>query len=124
MSAQAATGTDTTNGMVEVSDYRHVLVAIIGATNPNLTIKCKGSLDTTKPTITSAQTVSNIWDTVGMYDLQSGAFIAGDTGIVFTGTNDVTQYMVNTEGLYWLGFDVTAYAAGNVTVKLLAVTAQ
>lgn len=116
MSAKAATGIGTN---INVAPYRHIGIAIIGASSPDLTVKCVGSYlmsGDANLDFSASASATNPWDFVGMYDLQTGNFIAGDTGIVFSGTADVTQYMVNTDCLRTLNFKVTARVAGSVTV--------
>jgi len=123
MSAKAATGIGTS---VDVSPYQQVSVVIAGSALADLTVKCKGSFLMSTDTnldFSAAQSVTNLWDTIAMYDLQNGGdgtnpgtIIAGDTGIVFTGSADVRQFILNTDGLRTINFDVTARVAGNVSV--------
>jgi len=122
LSAKAATGVGT---VVDVSKYRNILVAVIGASSPNLTVKCQGSplmSGDANLAFGSAASDTNPWDYVGMYDLEDGSFIDGDTGIAFTGSGDVRLFKVNTDALRSLNFNVTARAAGSVTVNVYPVT--
>lgn len=117
LSAKATTGVGTT---LDVSRYRFIGIAIIGANSPNATVKCKGSfLMSTNAALdfAAAQSAANPWDNVAIDDLQDGSTrVAGDTGVVFVGSNDVRQFKVNTDALRSLNFDVTAIAAGDITV--------
>lgn len=115
-SAKAATGIGQ---LINVKDFRHIIVAIGTASSANLTVKCVGSIEETCPTFTAAQSVSNMYDFLEMVDYQSGSKITGDTGIAFAGTDDFRLFEVNTNGLEWLTFRVTAWSAGSVTVKIL-----
>ena len=114
---KAATGIGNN---VLVKDFRHLVVAIATEDSANLTLKAVGSLEETVPDFASAQADDNMYDFIEMVDLQSGSKIAGDTGISFAGTDDFRMFEVNTNGLQWLNFRVTAFVAGKVTVKLLA----
>mgnify|MGYP003394289385 CR=1 FL=1 len=114
LSAKAATGVDNT---LLVSDYETITVSFATANSGSMTVKCAGSLSETSPTWTSAQSVSNMYDFIQMVDLNDGSTLDGDTGVVLTGTDDFRQFEINVNGLKWLTFRVTAWAAGNVTVK-------
>ena len=106
-----------TGSVVSVVDYRNVNLQIGTASSANLTVKIQGSFSDTVPTFSSAATVSNHWDYIACYDLNTGLLVAGDTGFVVTGTDDFVNYKVNTDGLKWLCATVTARSAGSVTVK-------
>lgn len=113
LNAAAAAGVGTE---LDVSQFKHIGVAIIGAGGANLTVKCQGSVDVpANVAFGTAPSVSNIWDYVGMYDLEDGSFIDGDTGVALA-SNDVRQFTVNADELRTLCFEVTARVAGNVTV--------
>ena len=114
LNAAAAASTGST---ISVADYRNVNLQIGAATSANLTVKIQGSFSDTAPTFSSAASVTNHWDYIGVYDINTGSFIAGDTGFVVAGTNDFVNYKVNTDGLKWLCATVTARSAGSVTVK-------
>jgi len=118
LNAKGATGVGLA---IQVRDFRHLIVAIGTASSANLTVKCQGSIQDTVPDFAAAQSASNMWDYMELVDYQSDAKIAGDTGISFAGTDDFRLFEVNTNGLEWLNFRVTAYAAGNITVKLMAI---
>ena len=117
LSAKAATGIGQ---LINVKDFRHVIVAIGTADSANLTVKCVGSIEETAPDFTAAQAADNMYDFLEMADYQSGSKIAGDTGIAFAGTDDYRLLEINTNGMEWITFRVTARSAGSVTVKVLA----
>jgi hypothetical protein len=117
LDAKAATGIGQN---ILVKDFRHLVVAIRTADSANLTVKAVGSIEETAPNFAVAQSVSNMYDFMEMVDLQSGAKVTGDTGISFSGTDDYRLFEVNTNGLQWLNFRVTARSAGSVTVDLMA----
>lgn len=115
LSAATANGVGTS---INVTDFRHLLMEFGTASSANMTVKFQGSLSDTAPDFSAAQSVSNHWDYIGVYDLQSGNIIAGDTGIAPAGTDDFRLLMVNTDGLKWLNAIVSNYVAGSVTVKV------
>lgn len=116
MSAKAATGIGNT---IYCSDFRNAIVTIATTGSANMTIKCQGAIGNTAPTFSSASSVTNPWDYVQMVDLQDGNFLAGDTGMVLTGTDDVRQFEVNINALDYINFNVTARAAGSVTITII-----
>lgn len=113
MSAQAATGIDK---RMFVRDYRHIVLTVVGASSPNLTVKIAGGAGDDYPTPTSAQSDTNRWDYVQIKDLEDASTLDGDTGVVFAGTADVRQFEVNTNGLDWIIPHVTARSAGSVSI--------
>lgn len=111
----------TGNGIGEdilVSSFRNAVVSIATSGSANLTIKCQGAIGSALPDFSAAQSVSNMWDYVQMVDLEDGNPIEGDTGLVFTGTDDHRLFEININSIDWLNFRVSGYSAGNVTVKL------
>ena len=117
LNAKAATGIGQ---LINVKDFRHIIVAIGTANSANLTVKCVGSIEETYPDFTAAQAVGNMYDFLEIVDYQDGSKIAGDTGIAFTGTDDFRLFEINTNGLEWCTLQITAYVAGNITGKVLA----
>lgn len=118
LNAKAGTGSDLTGGIF-VGDWRHIIIYIASASSANLTVKFQGSISESAPDFTAAQSVSNVWDYVQIKDLEDASAVDGDTGIAFAGTDDVRMFEVNVNGLQWFNANVTARAAGSVTVKLV-----
>lgn len=118
--AKAATGVIDTPLNIAQQPYVTVCVATTGSAS--LTMKFQASISAAAPNFANASTPSNSWDYVGVYDYQSGAFIAGDTGVVFTGTDDVRYFRINADLFEWLSAVVTAYAAGSLTVTAVRGT--
>lgn len=117
LNAKGATGAGTP---LFVGDCKHILVYIAtdGGGDANLTVKCQGSIEDTPPTWASAQSVTNRWEYIYMNDMEDPSTnnIDGDTGFVVAGADDYRLMMVNTDGLSWLNFNVTARSEGEVTV--------
>jgi len=113
----SATGAGT---QMNVADFRHVTLwfATDGGSNADLTVKVQGSISNTAPTWGSAQSVTNQWDYVAMYDLNDpGTIVTGDTGFVVSVADDYKNYIVNADGFKWINVVVTARTDGEVTVK-------
>lgn len=117
LNALATTGLGTgANNPLLVEDFDYLVISVAGATLPDLTVKFQGSILQAKPDFASAQSVANPWDYVQVRDYQNASSIDGDTGVVFAGTADVRQFRVNVDGLKWFAANVTARAAGSVSV--------
>lgn len=114
--AKAATGAGLA---MNVREYRHIVVSIAtdGGGTAALTCKCQGSIQPTAPTWANAQSVTNHYDFIAMYDYQDGSITVGDTGFVVATADDYRLFIVNVDGLEWINFRVTARTAGSVTVK-------
>jgi hypothetical protein len=117
LSAAGATGVGTG---VNVAPYQHVLLSVRSDNSANLTAKCQGSIANEEPTWGSAAAVDNDWDYIGIQLLDDGTIVAGDTGVVYAGSDAVHYYMVNTDAMNWINFNVTARAAGDVTIQVRA----
>ena len=105
-------------------DFKHIMVAVSGAANSTLTFKFQGSIGTSAsspdaPAFASAQSITNHWDYVAAYDLQSpGSVITGDTGVSLnndTVANNTRLYVINTDGLSWFNIEVTSWTDGSVS---------
>ena len=121
--SKAATGV---GNWILCEGYRHLTASLDFDGNANLTVKCVGSIGKGKdidgtendsPTATSAQTDENSYDYIEMIDLQSGSDINGDTGIAVTSA-DHRLVNVNTDGLKWVNFYITARSAGAATARI------
>jgi hypothetical protein len=98
-------------------DFRHVIFSLDGYSDNNCTVKFVGSVAETCPDFSAAQAYDNPWDYIEVYDLEDGSAIDGDTGVVQAGTNDHRLFELNINGLTWVNAIITAWSAGNVTVK-------
>ena len=115
LDAKAATGAGKYQ---DVSDYDYAIVTINTASNSTLTVKAAGAISDTAPDMTASQSVTNRYDYLAMYDLQSGSNVAGDTGFSVSSSADHRLFRIDLKGLKWLNFIVTARTAGSVTVKI------
>lgn len=105
-------------------DFKHIIVAVSAAANSTLTFKFQGSIGVSatsagSPAFATAQSITNHWDYVAAYDLQSpGTVITGDTGVSFnndTVVNNTRLYMINTDALSWFNIEVTSWTDGDVS---------
>ena len=110
----------------DVTAYRHLFIVVSTASSAAGTIKIAGSfLPSTDVDFTSAAAVGNEWDFAGSWNLNSqSAVIAGDTGIVYSGTDSVEQVEVSTDGFATLNVQLSNRSAGTFTVQLFGVTNQ
>jgi|TARA_R100000501_G_C2600594_1_gene97776 hypothetical protein len=116
LDAQGATGAGTA---LNVSKFRYIVVEVAtdGGGTADLTLQCQGALGTTAPTWTAAQALDNMWDYIALADYNDATFEVGDTGFVVAAADDYRIFEVNVNGLEWVNFRVTAWAAGSVTVR-------
>lgn len=119
LTAAAANGVGTT---LDVRDFKRVALAISSTGSTALTLKIQGAFGTpiagiTAPDFSAAQSGTNMWDYLECIDMEDGAAIDGDTGIVFAGTADFRQVIINTEAVDYLNCIVSGFSAGTVTVN-------
>ena len=131
-SAQAATGTSTL--VLNVTDFRDVVLSFATASSASFTVKIQGAIgvigtsngagqgEIIAPTFSSSASATNAWDYIQAVNLNTGVPVNGSTGIVYTGTDSVSLYEVNTNALDFLTVTVTAYSAGTLTVKAASST--
>lgn len=111
--------TGESNGL-NVKDYRHIVLAVGTSNSADLTVQVQGAIDDEQPDWSSSPSETNLWSYIAVKDLEDQSTIEGDTGITRSGTDDTQLVEVNVNALNWLAVDVTAYSAGNVTVKAVA----
>ena len=118
LDAKAATGIGKD---ILVRDYRNLILMVATSGSANFTAKVVGSISESDVNFAAAQSVANPWGYVQVIDIDTGSAINGVTGIAATGTDIFKLYHVNVDGLEYLNLNVTAYAAGAITVELLAL---
>lgn len=111
-----ATADGASNAFLAES-FRHILLTLSTDDNADLVIKFAGSNAEDRPNFASAQSPTNEWDYVQVKDLEDNASIAGDTGITLSGTDDLRQLEVNTNGMRWICAIISSYSAGTVYLK-------
>ncbi len=119
-----AKGATAVSEAINVRDYRHIVIAISAAVNSTLSYKFQGSAMDTAPAFGSAQSVTNLWDYVSVFDLNTPSTgINGDTGVDLnndTVANNTHLYEVNTDLLQWFSLQISAWTDGSLTAYLIA----
>lgn len=110
---------------IDVSDSRHIGVAISTTGNANATIQLFGSMDKDVD-FSSASTVGNVYEAIDSYRLDSKvqSLYNGTDGISFSGTDGTILLQVSSDSLAAFTAKVSAYADGAVTVEAFTVTNQ
>lgn len=113
---------------INVEGYRHLTASLDFDALANMTVKCVGSIGKggatsssaidDAPDPTASQDEDNAYDYIEMIDLQSGSDINGDTGIAPAGAADHRLLNINTDGLKWINFYITARSAGKATARV------
>jgi hypothetical protein len=98
-------------------EFQHIVLSVDSASSANLTIKFQASISETMPDFSAAQTASNQWDYIDVKDYEDEASIDGDTGISLSGSDDHRTVMINSDHIRWVNCILTAWSAGNITVK-------
>jgi hypothetical protein len=127
--AKAATGVSPA---LNVADFREIVVAITAPANTTATVKFQGSIgksvsDAGCPDFSAAQAVTNHWDYISHYPLQTGALVIGDTGVVidnYTAAVNTQLFIVNVSAIRWLSAEVASYTDGSITAWVMAADAQ
>lgn len=117
--------TTGTGNIIEVSDYRHLVIVLSSQGNANGTVKLAGSYEQSLDDVdfSTAASATNLWDFVAVYNLQNpNSVIPGDTGIVYAGTDAVEQLLVNVDGIKFITLNITAISAGSFNAKVLGYT--
>lgn len=120
MDAKAAIGIGSA---MNVKDYRHVLIFIatsgVGA-GESVTAKCQASIEDVMPDFAATQSISNIWDYMQLVEADSGLTVDGSTGVTANGSEVLKLYSVNTDGMTWVNFNITALS-GTLSMSIKAV---
>jgi len=105
---------------INVEMYKHMVMSVNtdGGTDADMTVKFQGSIADDCPDFSAAQAVDNEWDYIQIVDLESGTGVDGDTGFAVSGADDNRMFEVNVNHLRWFNAIITAWAEGEVTVKI------
>lgn len=114
----SALATATEGKTINCVDFRHATISLGTASSANMTIKFIGGLGDTAPDFSSAASATNRWEYIDFaLTNNAGVITDGDTGIVFSGTDDNKLLSLNVDGLDWFCISVTARSAGSVTAE-------
>lgn len=117
--------------ILDVRDFRNVILSVETSGSANFTFKIAGSLgkpvvlpsdkqseDT--PNFGATQSASNPYQFVQLINLDTAAVVNGATGVTSAGTDIHTQYEINVNALKYMTLVFTAWSAGTLTVKALS----
>ena len=98
-----------------VKDIQHIQLDFYTANNANLTIKVLAS---NQPDVdfNKAQSSTNRWDYIEVFDKEDDSAIDGDTGVTLSGTDDNRSFEINNNHSTLITVQLTAYSAGNLNV--------
>jgi hypothetical protein len=118
----AGTGTHTFHKIifgrvVTAKDFQIINLTISTSDSAAATIKFQNSQNEDSPDFTLASSVSNPWDFVQIIDKEDDAAVDGDTGVTFSGTDDVRKFEVNSKVANFVTVKVINWTAGAITVK-------
>jgi hypothetical protein len=113
----AAKGADTVSSPMLVDDFDTIVIqySAWGGTTTATTL-VKGSISVDAPAFGSAASATNHYDNLDIIDMEDGASIDGDTGIVSAAAH-FSNYEVNVAGLRWIALDLD-WTAGTVTINV------
>lgn len=114
------TSSTTTGKFFLAQSHRHIVVSVNTSANASGTIKFIGSISEDSPDPTQAKSATNQYEFIQLVDLEDGATIDGDTGLVITGTDDNRLFEVNTNALKWFAPVITTYTTGTFDVDIVA----
>lgn len=97
------------------TDFRHILLSVVGSNTASFTIKFAGSMQNEMPDFNTSPSYTNQWDYVQVKDLINQNTIDGSTGLTFS-ANGVKNIEVNTNGLRWVTAIVTSMTSGEASV--------
>lgn len=116
--------------ILDVRDFRNVILSVFTSGSFNGTIKLGGSLGKLKSDVTipggsdtpnfgATISKSNPYQYVQLIDLDTAAAVNGATGVTSAGTDLAKQYEVNVNALKYFCPVLTAWSAGAITMKAL-----
>lgn len=106
-------------------DFRHAVLSVHTASSANLTLKFQKSIGDSIanpydcPDFSAAVSKDNSWEYIGSVEENTAIAYDGDVGFVVAGTDDHKHFRINIDGMDWLNCILTAWSAGNVTVRVL-----
>ena len=102
---------DENTPMYFCEDFSRCTVTLVSASSANATVKLYGGSQEARPSLSSALSATNVYNTVSFNQLDIKTNIDGDTGVAWAGTDATYQIEVDTAGLRWIGMEMTARSA-------------
>lgn len=111
--------TTITGKVVNVADFRNLVLALSTSGSANFTLKAQGSISTICPDFTASQSPTNMWTYMQLIDLNDQSTITGATGVTSAGTDVNRSFEVNINLLRWFTVTITAISAGAITAQVM-----
>lgn len=116
--ATAMDAQDENTPMYLCADFTKCLISLVSASSANATIKVYWSAQDSQPSLSAAVSATNIYTTVWfVYSDAPATTIDGDTWVAWAGTDANYQLVVDCSAYKWIGIEMTARSAGNVTAS-------
>lgn len=103
---------------VEYYTHKEISLDSDGGGDAAMVVKFQGSIQKDEPDFSAAQSVSNQWEYIRVKDLQSGDYVAGDTGITFSSADDYRMFNIESNNIKWINAIISSWTAGEITVKI------
>lgn len=97
----------------------HAMLTLSSANSANFTIKFQGSCSPTAPDFSAAASETNRRTYIQVRNMITNTAIDGATGVAYAGTDAVNLYQANVNGLTYICATITAYSAGNISLRLM-----
>lgn len=107
---------------MDVRDFKNIQIVFATSGTADATMKIAGSFVDKVDDVdfATAAGINNEWDFLATFNLQNPtSVIAGDTGIIYAGTDAVEQVLVNVDGVNFVTVNVTARSAGTLDATLV-----
>jgi len=100
-------------------DFRNSNINFASDNSANLTAKLVASDSETCPDFAQSQSPSNSYEFIAMVDLEDSTNnVVGDTGIILAGTDASRGMEANVNGKRWMSAILTAWSAGDMTIRI------
>lgn len=118
--------------LLRVSDFRNIIIQVGTSGTATMTLKAIGSQGMPPsvairprgayPNIGGTISANNPYSFLNLINLDSGASLAGSTGIALSGADVNNEWEVNTNALLFFTVIPTAWSAGVLTIRALCVS--
>lgn len=106
---------------IECADFKTICFHLASESSAQLTVQFAASFSLTQPNFNTPSSKTNPWFYVSVSDLSVNNNISGAVGVVYTGTDSVSGYEVNTNFIKWFCPIITSFTAGKLTCVVDAV---
>ncbi len=95
-----------------VDDFNAVTLSLHTTGSAAATVRFQVSYQKTMPDFAGAQSPTNSWDYAKVLDLEDGAILDGDTGLVLAGTDENRNFNLDVDGATWINAIISGRSAG------------